>query len=251
MAGAKILFVGESWQVHVQETKGFDVFTYDYYETAVQYIQKALEAAGCEFTHVPAHMVEFSFPNTAEALSAYDAVMFSDVGANTFNLPMNVFQRLTPTPNRLAAVRDYVAAGGAFAMIGGYLTFQGIQARGCYRNSALAEVLPVELLPGDDRIEASAGIKPRIAQPDHPIAAGLGEDWPRVLGYNRLIPKPDSQVVATLGDDPMIVAGSYGQGRVVAYATDCAPHWSPVEFCEWEGYATLWGNIVDWLTKKV
>ena len=45
MAGAKILFVGETWQVHVQETKGFDVFTYDYYETAVQYIQKALEAA--------------------------------------------------------------------------------------------------------------------------------------------------------------------------------------------------------------
>ena len=249
MAG--ILFVGESWQVHVQETKGFDVFTYDYYETAVQYIQKALEAAGCEFTHVPAHMVEFSFPNDPEALKAYDVVMFSDVGANTFNLPMNVFQRLTPTPNRLEAVRDYVAAGGAFAMIGGYLTFQGMQGRGCYRNSALAEVLPVELLPGDDRIEASAGVKPHIALPDHPIAAGLGEDWPRVLGYNRLIPKPESQVVAMLGDDPMIVAGSYGKGRVVAYATDCAPHWSPVEFCEWEGYATLWGNIVDWLTKKV
>lgn len=247
MAG--ILFVGESWQVHVQETKGFDVFTYDYYETAVQYIQRAIESAGHTFTHVPAHMVEFSFPNTAEGLDAYDVVMFSDVGANTFNLPMNVFQRLTPTPNRLEAVRDYVAAGGAFVMIGGYLTFQGIQGRGCYRNSAIADILPVELLSGDDRIEASAGVKPRVTMPDHPIARGLPTDWPMVLGYNRLIPRQGASVIAALNDDPMIVAGEYGKGRVVAYATDCAPHWSPVEFCEWSGYQALWRNIIDWLQK--
>lgn len=244
----KVLFVGESWQVHVQETKGFDVFTYDYYETAVQYIQAALEGAGCAFTHIPAHMVEFSFPNTPEGLSAYDVVMFSDVGANTFNLPMNVFQRLTPTPNRLEAVREYVRRGGAFAMIGGYLTFQGIQGRGCYRNSALAEVLPVELLPGDDRIEASGGVRPEVSLPGHPILEGIEGEWPRVLGYNRLIPKEDAEVVARLDGDPMIVAGSYGKGRVVAYATDCAPHWSPVAFCEWPGYQRLWANIVKWLT---
>ena len=250
MRKPRILFVGESWQVHVQETKGFDVFTYDYYETAVQYIQRALTDAGCEFTHVPAHMVEFSFPNDPEALKAYDAVMFSDVGANTFNLPMNVFQRLTPTPNRLEAVRDYVAGGGAFVMIGGYLTFMGIQGRGCYRNSALAEVLPVELLPGDDRVEASAGIKPRLLLPDHPIAEGLPGDWPMVLGYNRLTAKPGTEVVAALDDDPMIVAGRYGEGRVLAYATDCAPHWSPVEFCEWPGYRTLWSNIIHWLIER-
>ena len=96
----KVLFVGESWQVHVQETKGFDVFTYDYYETAVQYIQKALEGAGCAFTHIPSHMVECSFPNDPEALKVWDVVMFSDVGANTFNLPMNVFQRLRSCINR-------------------------------------------------------------------------------------------------------------------------------------------------------
>lgn len=250
MSKKRVLFVGESWQVHVQETKGFDVFTYDYYETAVQYIQKAIETAGCEFVHVPAHMVEFSFPNTPEELAEYDVVMFSDVGANTFNLPMNVFQRLKPTPNRLEAVREYVARGGAFAMIGGYLTFQGIQGRGCYRNSALSEVLPVELLPGDDRIEASGGVRPRTLLGDHPIMKGVGEPWPRVLGYNRLIAKPGTEVVAALDDDPMIVAGTYGKGRVVAYATDCAPHWSPEEFCEWPGYQKLWANIVEWLTER-
>ena len=246
----RVLFVGESWQVHVQETKGFDVFTYDYYETAVQYIEKALKAGGCEFTHVPSHMVEFSFPNTPEAFKEYDVVMFSDVGANTFNLPMNVFQRLEPTPNRLEAVRSYVQQGGSFVMIGGYLTFQGIQGRGCYRNSAIADILPVELLPADDRIEASAGITPEVVLPDHPIAKGLPLNWPKLLGYNRLIPKEGAEVIAKLDSDPMIVAGHYGAGRVVAYATDCAPHWSPVEFCEWDGYVSLWKNIVGWLTQR-
>ena len=86
--------------------------------------------------------------------------------------------------------------------------------------------------------------------PEHPIAAGLGGEWPGVLGYNRLIPKPGAEVIAALNDDPMIVAGRYGAGRVVAYATDCAPHWSPEAFCEWEGYQRLWGNIVGWLTGR-
>ncbi len=244
---AKVLFVGESWHVHVTESKGFDVFTYDYYEQAVEHIERALTACGCEFTHIPAHMVESSFPGSAEGLKEYDIVMVSDVGANTFNLPMNVFQRLNASPNRLEAMRDYVAAGGAFAMIGGYLTFQGIQGRGCYKNTPIEEMLPVELLPGDDRVEKSAGITPRVALPDHPIVKGLPAQWPHLLGYNKLIPKPDAEVVATLGDDPMIAVGTYGKGRALAYATDCAPHWSPLGFCQWEGYNILWKNIVNWL----
>ena len=41
----------------------------------------------------------------------------------------------------------------------------------------------------------------------------------------------------------------YQKGRVCAYATDCSPHWSPVEFCTWEGYSPLWNNIIEWLTE--
>lgn len=246
----KVLFVGESWHVHVTEAKGFDTFTYDYYEEAVEYIQAALEAAGAEFCHIPSHLVEQRFPQTAEALAEYDAVMFSDVGANTMNLPMNVFQRLQPTVNKLELVREYVERGGAFVMIGGYLTFQGIQGRGCYKRTAIEELLPVELLEGDDRVERSQGVTPRVTDPAHPAMAGLPETWPQVLGYNRLLPKPGSQVLAQVGEDPLVVLGTYGKGRVCAYATDCAPHWSPVSFCTWEGYPRLWRNLLDWLTAQ-
>ena len=245
----RVLLVGESWHVHTTEAKGFDVFSYDYYEEATEYIRAAVEAGGHEFAHIPSHLVESGFPKTAAELARYDVVMFSDVGANTMNLPMDVFMRLKPTTNKLETVREYVSNGGAFVMIGGYLSFQGIQARGAYKNTPIEEILPVELLIGDDRQEKSAGIAPVTSLPDHPVVRGLPAEWPEVLGYNRLIPKLGGKVVVRLGDDPMIVVGVYGKGRTCAYATDCAPHWSPVEFCTWEGYAVLWKNLVDWLTE--
>lgn len=249
LAMKKVLFVGESWHVHVTESKGFDSFSYSYYEEATAYIKAALQGCGAEFHHIPSHLVEQEFPTTLEALAAYDVVMFSDVGANTLNLPMGVFQRLTPTINKLELVREYVQKGGAFCMIGGYLTFQGIQGRGCYKRTAIEELLPVTLLEGDDRVERCEGIAPSVTLPEHPVVAGLPATWPRVLGYNRLLPKADAEIAATVGDDPLVVLGSYGEGRVCAYATDCAPHWSPVEFCSWDGYSILWSNLLRWLTK--
>ena len=245
----KVLFVGESWHVHVTEAKGFDTFTYDYYEEATGFIKAALEQNGAEFCHIPSHLVEQKFPTTLEGLREYDVVMFSDVGANTMNLPMNVFQRLVPAVNKLELVKEYVRQGGAFVMIGGYLTFQGIQARGAYKRTAMEEILPVNLLEGDDRSEHCEGIAPRVVMPEHPVMVGLPESWPKVLGYNRLLPKQGSEVLATVGEDPLVVLGSFGEGRVCAYATDCAPHWSPETFCNWEGYPILWGNLLRWLTK--
>ncbi|HIQ83798.1 MAG TPA: cytoplasmic protein [Candidatus Pullichristensenella stercorigallinarum] len=243
MAG-KILFVGESWHVHTMESKGFDVFTYDYYEEAVGYIQEALCANGWEFEHIPSHLVEQRFPRSAEALSQYAAVFFSDVGANTLNLPMNVFMRQQPTLNKLDLVREYVENGGAFCMIGGYLSFQGIQGRAAYKRTPIEEILPVTLLEGDDRVEKSGGICVEAVDPSHAALTGIPAQWPQILGYNRLNSKEGAQVPVKVGNDPLLVLGSYGKGRTCAFATDCAPHWAPVPFCTWEGYKVLWGNIM-------
>ena len=248
MSKGKILLVGESWHVHTTEAKGFDVFTYDYYEEATEYIRAAVESNDYEFVHIPSHLVERDFPASAEALAAFDAVIFSDVGANTMNLPMNVFMKLKPTPNKLKLVREYVANGGAFAMVGGYLSFSGIQARGAYKRTPIEDILPVMLLEGDDRVEESDGISPEAST--HPLLAGVETPWPQLLGYNRLIAKPNAEIVATVNGDPLIVLGEYGRGRTLAFATDCAPHWAPVEFCTWPGYARLWGNLLDWLSRK-
>lgn len=249
---SKILFIGESWLVHVQETKGFDVFTYDYYETATEYIEAALTATGENtFVHLPSHLVETQFPKTLQELANYDVVMISDCGANTFNLPMATFSRLQRSENKLKMLQDYVASGGALVMIGGYLTFQGIEAKGAYKNTYIEEILPVTLLPGDDRMERCQGVYPVITNPKHPVFKNIAIDtFPCLFGYNKLIPKEYSDVIAELDGNPLIVLGTYGKGRTCAYATDCAPHWSPVEFCTWEGYQPLWNNLIKWLTQK-
>lgn len=247
----KVLFIGESWLIHTQEAKGFDVFTFDTYETATEWIERALTSSGIEFCHLPSHLIEKEFPENPEALRQYDAVLLSDVGANTFNLPMAVFQQLKAVPNKLQMLRDYALQGGGLGMIGGYLSFMGIQGRGAYKHTAMEEALPINLLPCDDRMEHPEGVAIEVAAPAHPVFEGVPKsDWPKVLGYNKLLAKEDAEVVATCCGDPMIVLREYGKGRTLAYATDCSPHWSPLEFCQWEAYSQLWRNLIEWLSHK-
>ncbi len=131
-------------------------------------------------------------------------------------------------------------------MVGGYLTFQGIEAKAQYAGSPVEEALPVTLCRHDDRVERPEGVAPGVALPVHAIAAGLPAVWPGLMGYNRLTPREGAEVVARVGEDPLIVAGRYGTGRSVAFASDCSPHWAPADFVEWPGYASVWAQIAAW-----
>lgn len=245
-AKGRVLIAGESWTIHSIHQKGFDSFTTTEYAEGVRWLREALESGGWEVTYQPAHVAAREFPFDAKALSHYDCVMLSDIGANTLLLHPDTFVRSKVLPNRLEAIRDYVRNGGGFVMVGGYLTFQGIDAKGRYRDSEVADVLPVQMEAGDDRCEKPQGVTPKVRDNGHPIVAGLANEWPALLGYNRFAAKPDGTVVASVGTDPLIVAGSFGKGRSVAFASDCGPHWAPPPFVEWDGYARLWRQIVGW-----
>jgi uncharacterized membrane protein len=149
-------------------------------------------------------------------------------------------------PNRLQAIRDYVEAGGGLVMVGGYMTFQGIEGKAKYAGTLVEDVLPVTLMRHDDRMEMPQGASPQVEDTAHPILAGVGEPWPALLGYNHVAAKPDAEVLARLAGDPLLVAGSFGMGRAVAFTSDCGPHWAPPPFVEWAGYAKLWNGIVEW-----
>ena len=96
-----------------------------------------------------------------------------------------------------------------------------------------------------------------VVDPDsaHPILAGLQGAWPLLLGANEVTAKTraDVEVLARLpeshGGHPLLVAGSHGQGRTVAWMSDLSPHWLPASFSDWQGYTILWRNILTWLTK--
>ncbi len=250
MSNRTVLIAGESWIMHTIHQKGFDSFTTTAYGEGHQWLASALTAGGWTVEHLPNHLANERFPATAASMAAWDLIILSDIGANTLLLHPDTFTRSAVRLNRLQELRDYVANGGGLVMIGGYLTFQGIEAKGNYARSPIEAALPVTLQTSDDRVETPQGIVPVVTAPDHEIATGLPLEWPALLGYNRLTARATATVVATAGDDPLIAAWHYGKGRSVAFASDCGPHWAPPPFVEWDGYATLWQNIADWTARS-
>ena len=232
-------------------TKGFDSFVTSAYYEGVSDFHAALEAAGHSVEFQPNHVAAQCFPDTLEKLATFDVVILSDIGANTLLIPPDTFTAAVERPNRLSALRAWVHEGGALAMVGGYLSFQGIEGKANYRSTVLAEVLPVELELGDDREETPQGAPCLKTALPHPITAELDASWPKLLGYQRLVAKPDAQVLATIEVWPLLVTGEYGSGRVLAFASDIGPHWVPPAFTEWPGYAKLWGSAASWLAKEI
>lgn len=248
---ARILLVGESWFVHSIHQKGFDSFTTSTYEEGGAEFVAALRERDHEVTHIPAHRVEHDFPRTAAGLAEVaDVVVLSDIGANTFQLPADVFARSGVIEDPIVALRDFVAAGGALLMVGGYLSFSGIDAKARWAHSALADTLPVRVLDRDDRVELPAGAAPRVCEPAHPIVAGLDPEWPAVLGLNEVVARDTGAVLATVGTHPLLVVGEWEAGRAAAFTSDLAPHWAPPAFLAWPGYAVLFDRIVRWLSRE-
>jgi uncharacterized membrane protein len=243
----RVLLCGESWVTHSLHIKGVDHFTTSTYVEGADRLRRALGAAGLEVEYLPGHLVPGRFPGSAAELAAYDAVILSDIGANSLLLAPATFERSEIAPNRLASVEQYVREGGGLLMIGGYLSFAGIDAKARYHGTPVEAALPVTISDHDDRAERPEGVWPAVAQPGHPVLDGVPADWPALLGYNQLTAKPGAQVLVSCGTDPLLTVGTHGAGRSAAFASDCAPHWCPPAFMDWPGYDPLWGNLLRWL----
>src|SRR3954468_5340661 len=192
----RVLLAGETWIMHTIHQKGVDSFNTTAYGTGHQWLQAALEAGGWTVDHLPNHLAPATFPTTMDALRHYDVVILSDIGSNSLLLSPDTFERSLAAPNRLALLCDWVAAGGGLIMVGGYLTFQGIEGKGRYAGSPVEDALPVLISPFDDRVERPEGVAPAVSAPDHPLADGLPAIWPQILGYNRLTARPEAVTVA-------------------------------------------------------
>jgi uncharacterized membrane protein len=145
----------------------------------------------------------------------------------------------------LPGVREYVEAGGALAMIGGDLSF----ASGQYGDSALRDILPVELngIPTEGpRSFTTDAFRPRLTAEGrtHPVTAlsldGKANEarWtglPPLAGINRVSRlRPEAQALLShptqKTDDgkpaPVLAVHNAGRGRTLALLTDSSWHWS-------------------------
>ena len=244
---SRVLLAGESWINAATDYKGYDAFPHAQLEIGCAELLVALQGEGHDVTHMPSHLVATDFPNTIEELNVYDVVLLSDVGANTLLLPPVVFAQGRPAPNRVKLLAEWVRLGGGLMMAGGYLSFQGFQAKANYHGTAIEAVLPVDILPYDDREETPEGVCGMLTDVVHPVTDGLDATWPILLGYQRLTPKADATVLATVEGRPLLSVRMEGKGRTLAFASDVSPHWAPREFMDWSGYGRLFGQAVTWL----
>jgi uncharacterized membrane protein len=76
-------------------------------------------------------------------------VRSGDIGTNTLLLHPDTTSRSLATPNRLEVIEQYVWQGGALIMVGGYMTFQGIEAKARYAGTSVERALPVTILLTD------------------------------------------------------------------------------------------------------
>jgi len=247
----KILLTGESWFTYSIHTKGFDSFYNTSYEEGGKWLINAFEKAGYDVEHMPSHIAANNFPADKQEMEQYGAIVFSDIGANTLLLSNDVFMRSKTATNRLDEIALYVKEGGGFAMMGGYMSFSGIDGKAKYAGTAIEDILPVGIMRTDDREEKPQGIGIK-AICEHIILKGVDSEYPKLLGYNKLIEKdPDNVILRADNSDIIAAAKSINEGRTFVFASDIAPHWAPPEFVDWEHYNTLFGNVARWLCKDL
>lgn len=195
-------------------------------------------------THLGSRAAVDDFPDTVDELAEYDAVILSDLSRGT--LQPHFRDWAIPGPNRLRALAEWVREGGALLYCGGWMTFQGYRGAGNWAGTPVADILPVTVRPVfDDRVERPEGVSARKTADSHPIIEDLPEA-PTVYGYNRVgaVDAGATELLSVDGD-PLLAAGSAGDGRVVAYTSDPNVMWG-VDFIERDDYGEFWGRCLDW-----
>ena len=251
----KVLLVGESWVSSATHYKGFDQFGSVTFHLGAEPLVEALQGSEFELTYMKAHEAVESFPFKMAELDQYDAIILSDIGSNSLLLPPEVWLHSRTVPNRLKLIKQWVQKGGALLMVGGYLSFQGIDGKARWRQTPVEDVLPVTCLPYDDRVEMPEGTTAVTVNQTHPVVANIDGPWPLLLGVNEVEvrDRADVEVIAVLPEDqgghPLLVVGEYESGRTAVWTSDIGPHWLSPDFCAWSGYGQLWKNILGWLTR--
>lgn len=246
----KILLAGESWVSTSIHFKGWDFFSSSVYDEGHEFLKNALTGPEFDFVHMTGHNTAKEFPLTMEEIKVFDVIILSDIGANTLLLHPDVWLHGKTVPNRLSLLGDWVLQGGNLIMCGGYMSFSGIYGAAKYYKTPVEDVLPVTMYERDDRIEAPQGGKVITTMSSHPILKNVPSDWPLLLGYNEVIAKEEASVLAEIDGKPFIATMEVGKGKSMVWTSDIGPHWCPLSFVEWAGYAQIWQQAIRWLTEK-
>jgi uncharacterized membrane protein len=137
----KVLYAGDSAIIAMLGLEGAEIYpVVDQVWDAGTHLKSALEGDGIEVVRMPSHVAYSDFPETAEALREYDAVILSDIGHDTLvTYPGERRYQVPMGPNRLKEIARYVESGGGLVYCGGYFTFQGHYGKGRWYGTPVAK----------------------------------------------------------------------------------------------------------------
>ncbi|MBI1346881.1 hypothetical protein GC163_11400 [bacterium] len=208
---------------------------------AACYLAGLMDHAGWSFDYVPSH-IPLTYYSITHPRRLY---IFSDYPA------------MQAKPELQHQIVQHVEAGAGLIMIGGWESFHGLG--GDWDQTPIGQNLGVEISTTDDRCNSSspALLTAEAAAAIHPITRSL--PWtlhpPTVGGWNRVVPTAAQQLltIRQFGHCQVSETGeltaqqisascglavqSFGQGRVVTFLSDIAPHWV--------------GGFVDWGDQRV
>jgi uncharacterized membrane protein len=195
-------------------------------------------------------------PGDYEAiLEEYDVLIFSDVDAKLFQLAPNFFDRAKfgkkplTFPDRLRLTLEAVKAGKGIMLLGGWYSFTGEMGKGGWGRTLLKELLPVLCLDYEDLVETTEGFSVEVTEAGKKIFKKIPfRSMPPLLGYNKTIPKKEGRILLKVKEtgDPLLAVRDFGQGRVLAYTSDPAPHWG-CNFVYWDEYNHFWLECLDYV----
>ena len=179
-------------------------------EERYQDVAWCLRRFGIHSTHIAAT------PEALEKIAArvkrdYDVIW---LGEGDFKKASSLAARLGP--KGIAVLAEAVASGVGLGVEGGWGGYGNAGLQG----TPLAAALPVTFgESGNAERRGRSAVK--VTKNGHPIVSGpLGASFPNVSGYNLVEAKDRSDVlIATIDGDSLLVVGTHGEARTLAYAS--------------------------------
>ena len=192
-----------------------------------------------EFTwaNCPPNAIE-TFPGTHDELFLFNTVVLSDVNYRAIG------------EIGFEMICDYVEQGGSLLVAGGPYAF----GNGEFQDTRFLEILPATLSGPFDLKWAGEGKSWPLSAADaaHPVASGVSfAQDPRVFWHHFVQPKPGAEVVLSAGDQPTLILGRYGKGKVAVLTLSPTGEATGTEtpWWNWDGWFTLMKNIFTWLNE--
>lgn len=198
------------------------------------------------------------------AVPGRDAVVLASLRSADFDVLMieNIDSTVLGDAS-IQAIQTLVEQGKGLIMLGGFHSF----GPGGYQNTPLVDVLPVTMGrferqdPGPSKpvsrdLHHWGDLKMRPTG-DHPVtrlAAGdnnmqVWSSLPPLKGANKLGVKPTGRVLAETPEGvPLLVAGAYGRGRVLAFAGNSTIRWW--QYGRQSEHRRFWRQSILWLASR-